>query len=73
MEILLDMHTHTLASGHAYSTIAEVAAAAARAGAVCGWHYRACAEDAGYVSSVLFSEFKGYSEDNEWHLCAFWR
>lgn len=32
MEILLDMHTHTLASGHAYSTIAEVAAAAAEQG-----------------------------------------
>lgn len=32
MEILLDMHTHTLASGHAYSTIAEVAAAAAGQG-----------------------------------------
>lgn len=32
MEILLDMHTHTYASGHAYSTIKEVAAAAAAQG-----------------------------------------
>lgn len=32
MDILLDMHTHTLASGHAYSTISEVAAAAAGQG-----------------------------------------
>lgn len=32
MEILADLHTHTVASGHAYSTITENAAAAARKG-----------------------------------------
>uniref|UniRef100_C6E8P2 PHP domain protein n=1 Tax=Geobacter sp. (strain M21) TaxID=443144 RepID=C6E8P2_GEOSM len=32
MKILADMHTHTLASGHAYSTINELAQAAAQAG-----------------------------------------
>ncbi|GFP38274.1 putative hydrolase, partial [Candidatus Hakubella thermalkaliphila] len=29
MRILADLHVHTLASGHAYSTIEEIAAAAA--------------------------------------------
>ncbi len=29
---LLDMHTHTVASGHAYNTINEMAHAAARTG-----------------------------------------
>ena len=32
MEFLLDSHTHSLASGHAYSTTLELAAAAARRG-----------------------------------------
>ena len=32
MKILVDTHTHTIASDHAYSTILENAAAAARAG-----------------------------------------
>ncbi len=32
MDILVDLHTHTVASGHAYSTITENAAAASRRG-----------------------------------------
>lgn len=32
MKDLLDMHTHTIASGHAYSTVREMAAAARRQG-----------------------------------------
>ena len=32
MNFLLDLHTHTLASGHAYSTITEMVHAAAMAG-----------------------------------------
>ena len=32
MKIELDMHTHTLASGHAYSTIQEMARAGAEKG-----------------------------------------
>jgi putative hydrolase len=32
MRIIADMHTHTIASGHAYSTVLEIVAAAARAG-----------------------------------------
>jgi len=32
MKIIADMHTHTLASGHAYSTVNELALAAAQAG-----------------------------------------
>lgn len=32
MRLLADLHTHTLASGHAYSTATELAVAAARAG-----------------------------------------
>ena len=32
MEIIADLHTHTIASGHAYSTINELAAEAARKG-----------------------------------------
>ena len=31
MKILVDTHTHTIASDHAYSTVLETAAAAARA------------------------------------------
>src|SRR5512147_279644 len=32
MKIVADMHTHTIASGHAYSTLNELAAEAARKG-----------------------------------------
>ena len=32
MNIIADTHAHTLASGHAYSTIREMAAAAAKKG-----------------------------------------
>ena len=32
MKFVADMHTHTLASDHAYSTISENAASAAKAG-----------------------------------------
>ena len=32
MRILMDLHTHTVASGHAYSTIMENAKAAAEKG-----------------------------------------
>ncbi len=32
MEILIDVHNHTIASGHAYSTIQEIAAEASRKG-----------------------------------------
>ncbi|HBG07568.1 MAG: phosphatase [Geobacteraceae bacterium GWC2_58_44] len=32
MKIIADLHTHTLASGHAYSTVNELASAAAQAG-----------------------------------------
>lgn len=34
MKILADLHTHTIASGHAYSTLSENAAAAARKGLI---------------------------------------
>lgn len=34
MKVVIDAHTHTLASDHAYSTVSENAAAAARAGLV---------------------------------------
>ena len=54
MKNLLDMHTHTVASGHAYSTIQEMAAAAG----ACGLEFlginRTCAEDAGDMSGDLF-------------------
>ena len=32
MEYILDLHTHTIASGHAYSTIREMAQAASEKG-----------------------------------------
>ena len=32
MKIIADMHTHTISSGHAYSTVNELAAEAARKG-----------------------------------------
>ena len=32
MKLLLDMHNHTIASGHAYSTIQEIAAEANKKG-----------------------------------------
>ncbi len=49
MNDILDLHTHTLASGHAYNTIMEMAAAAKDAG-----HHGACAPDAGQLSYLLF-------------------
>lgn len=40
MKFVADMHTHTLASDHAYSTISENAASAAKAGTELSRHDR---------------------------------
>lgn len=37
MEIVVDLHTHTVASGHAYSTITENALPAARREGLSCW------------------------------------
>ena len=46
-KIIADTHAHTIVSGHAYSTIREMASAAKRRGIQVPGAYRTCAEDAG--------------------------
>ena len=55
MRVEIDTHTHTLASGHAYNTMNEMAKAAADTG------------DARDLSFILFSEFKDCSEKEIWN------
>ena len=42
MEFTLDLHTHTVASGHAYSTVQEMAKAAADKGLKLFRNHRTC-------------------------------
>ena len=44
MEFTLDLHTHTVASGHAYSTVQEMAKAAADKGLICVLFQGRCTE-----------------------------
>lgn len=72
MEILLDMHTHTLASGHAYSTIAEVAAAAAEQGLCAVGITEHAPTMPGTCHNFYFQNLKVNSENDERYLCAVW-
>ena len=56
MKIEIDTHSHTLASGHAYNTIREMAQTAAEIGLKRPCDHGACAGDAGEHPSLLFSE-----------------
>ena len=47
MKDILDSHTHTIASGHAYSTLHEMARAAADKGLELPRDHRACHGHAG--------------------------
>lgn len=51
---VLDLHTHTIVSGHAYSTLREMAKAASDKGLELLGITEHCTEDAGNLSSVLF-------------------
>ena len=53
MNDYVDLHTHTIASGHAYSTI-EAMIKAADQKEIRLWHYRACSENAGNLQRVIF-------------------
>ncbi len=55
MDYLLDVHTHTIASGHAYNTIMEMAKAGFDKGSKITWNYRTCTNDAGYLPRNVFS------------------
>ena len=46
---VMDLHTHTVASGHAYCTLREMARAASDKG-LDSWDHRACTENAGNLS-----------------------
>ena len=52
MNDYVDLHTHTIASGHAYSTIEAMIKAAERNPSI--WYYRACSENAGNLQRVIF-------------------
>ena len=67
MKFVADTHAHTLASGHAYSTIREMAAAGAAKG-----NNRTCTRDAGHLQFHLFSESGCCPEGNEWDADALW-
>ena len=47
---VLDLHTHTVASGHAYCSLREMAKAASEKGLEVLGDYGACADDAGDLS-----------------------
>ena len=49
MKTLLDVHTHTVASGHAFSTLQEMAAAASRERIEVTRYNRACPRHTGDV------------------------
>ena len=61
MRVEIDTHTHTLASGHAYNTLNEMAQAAAD---TC--NYGTCTRDARNLSFVLFPKFKNCSKKKIW-------
>lgn len=62
MRVEIDTHTHTLASGHAYNTLNEMAQAAADKGTEGTCNYGTCTRDARNLSFVLFSKFKNCSK-----------
>ena len=72
MKYVLDVHTHTIASGHAYNTIKEMAQSASekRAGVV--GNHRTCNENAGNLSFVLFCKFKNAGTKDVWGRNAVW-
>ena len=51
---VLDLHTHTIVSGHAYCTLREMAKGGVGKRAGTAGNHRACTEDAGYLPQVLF-------------------
>ena len=57
---VMDLHTHTVASGHAYWTLREMArkAASDNKGLEASGNHRTCTEDARNLPQVLFSEYK---------------
>ena len=56
MKFIADTHSHTLASGHAYSTIREMAAAAEAKGLQALALTEHAPEMPGHMRSFLFSE-----------------
>ena len=55
---VMDLHTHTVASGHAYCTLREMAKAASDKGLELLGNYRTCTEDARNLPQILLSEYK---------------
>ena len=71
MKYVLDVHTHTIASGHAYNTIKEMAQSASEKGLeLLG--IRTCNENAGNLSFVLFCKFKNAGTKDVWGRNAVW-
>ena len=62
MRVEIDTHTHTLASGHAYNTLNEMAQAAAVGPPSRQPPARSGTRDARNLSFVLFSKFKNCSK-----------
>ena len=56
MQILVDTHSHTIASGHAYSTLSEMARAACPERPAGSGSYGTCASAGKNVRPVLFYE-----------------
>ncbi len=57
MRLIADTHAHTIASGHAYSSLKEMAYAASKNGLESIIFDRTCTSNAGILSGDLFSEF----------------
>lgn len=66
MNIELDVHTHTVMSGHAFSTLQEMAKAAAEKYQA-SWNHGTCSGNTGLLRFHLFPESSRSAQKNVWH------
>ena len=74
MQFELDTHTHTIASAHAYSTVQEMAQAAAREGAETSGHHRPRAGTSGFQpNSFTLWDYHVLPKGTVWCTDDVWR
>ena len=67
MKPIIDLHCHTIASGHAYSTLKENIDEAKEKGLKYLGVSESCSRDAREYTSFLFWEFRSYKRRNKWN------